>query len=120
MDTTPIEDELAAMEHALRTLGRLPQSSALDPEGLKVVLSPREEGLADKEVPVDALFKKLISVRDKLRVCEQRVNASKLSSKEKVALEARITIAYNAVATFLAFFSEDSLGAESDPNGEDA
>ena len=77
--------------------------------GLVLTLQPREAGLAAKDVPVDGLTKKLTSIRDKLRVLEQRVNASELTDDEKTALQARVTMLYDAVASLAAFFSDDAL-----------
>ena len=72
---------------------------------------PREEGLQSKEIPGEVLGKKLVGVRDKLRVLEQRVNASDVSIEEKVALQAKVTELYSAITGVHAFFSEDALGA---------
>ncbi len=98
-----------AMQRALRALGRLPPLAPLSTDGAELIISPREEGLAEKSVPVEQVIKKLIGSRDKLRVLEQRVNASGLSQDEKLALEARITTVYDAFTTLAAFFSDDAL-----------
>jgi hypothetical protein len=105
------------MQRALRALGRLPPERPLPTDGTELVLSPREDGLAEKVVPVDQVIKKLIASRDKLRVLEQRVNASGLDQDGKLALQARITHVYDAFATLGAFFSDDALPPASD--GED-
>lgn len=110
-------DPTAAMEQALRALGRLPPSHPLSLEGLSLTLKPREDGLADKQVPVEELFRKLTAMRDKLRVLEQRVNASDVPRDEKAELQAHITQVYDAFATLAAFFSEDALPP---PPAEDA
>lgn len=94
---------------ALRALGRLPTERSLLSDDLTLTLQPREDGLTAKDVPVDTLAKKVIGVRDKLRVLEQRVNSSELSNAEKVAVEHRITSLYDALSTLMAFFSEDAL-----------
>lgn len=99
----------AAMMRALRALGRLPPTRPLATDGGELLLRPREEGLQERTLPSDQIVKKLISSRDKLRVLEQRVNASTLSQDEKRALEAHITEVYDAIATLSAFFSDDAL-----------
>lgn len=104
---------LEAMQKALRALGRLPPERPFPSDGLVLTLSPREAGLSPKEVPVDALVGKLTSMRDKLRVLEQRVNASEITADEKRALQARITAVYDAIASMSAFFSDDALPAPS-------
>lgn len=102
----------AAMRDALRALGRLPPARPFASDGLVLTLKPREEGLQPKEIPVDALVHKLTMMRDKLRVLEQRVNASDGPSEdEKVALQARITQLYDAFVSLSAFFSDDALPA---------
>ena len=49
-------------------------------EGGEVVLKPGKEGTAEKRIPIDSLFSKVVLIRDKLRVLEQKINAhSKLA-----------------------------------------
>lgn len=112
-------DASAAMEQALRALGRLPPARPLDTEGLVLTLKPREEGLADKQLSVEELFRKITSMRDKLRVLEQRVNASDVPRDEKAELQAHITQVYDAFATLAAFFSEDALPSAPAPLAEE-
>ena len=95
---------------ALAGLGLVPDANRLSPEGLTLTLVPREDGLASKDVPVEALFHKITMMRDKLRVLEQRINAADgLSTGERAALQARITAAYGSFAGLVAFFSTESL-----------
>lgn len=101
----------AAMTKGLRALGRLPPARPLGTDGAELVVRPREDGLQEKAIPADQLVKKLIGCRDKLRVLEQRVNASSLPQDDKRALEAHITQVYDAFATLSAFFSDDALPA---------
>lgn len=107
--TDDVADALDAMQQALRALGRLPPERPFATEGLVLTLLPRAAGLAPKDVPVDVLVGKLTSMRDKLRVLEQRVNASTIGDDEKTALQARITMLYDAIASLRAFFSDDAL-----------
>ena len=103
-----------ALIAALKALGRVAPEHALPIADLELVLRPREDGLQEKVVPGEALFKKLVSLRDKLRVLEQRVNASSLSLEEKTALQAHITQVYTAVGTIVGFFTTDALPASDD------
>ena len=112
--TDDVTSALDAMQDALRALGRLAPERPFATAGLVLTLQPREAGLAQKDVPVDALVKKLTSMRDKLRVLEQRVNASELGDDEKRALQARVTALYDAIAGLNAYFSDDALPAHDD------
>src|SRR5215218_2806854 len=54
-------------------------------EGGTLVLKPGKPGLQEKELPLDTFFKKIVMVRDRLRVLEQQVNNSEtLSDPEKL------------------------------------
>src|SRR5437016_1079864 len=78
-----LRDELAA--HAGDCA---PTEMAPKWEGGKLVMWPREEGMAAKELPLQTFFHKIVMVRDRLRTLEQRINAhDKLSDQEKVELQ---------------------------------
>ena len=47
--------------------------------GGEMVLKPGKEGTAEKRLPIEAFFHKIVMLRDKLRVLEQKVNGSKLA-----------------------------------------
>jgi hypothetical protein len=74
--------------------------------GGKMILQPGAAGLQSKEVPIDAFFHKIVMVRDRLRVMEQRVNASKLSDEEKVDIQQYITRIYGSLTTFNILFAD--------------
>lgn len=87
-------DELKeALKQALVQAGML-AGEPLPPEMEQATLAlvPREDGLAPKSIPVESLLTKVVSIRDKLRVTEQRINASDhLSLTRKLELQAAIT-----------------------------
>lgn len=70
-----------------------------------MILEPGEEGLKSKEIPIESFFHKIVMVRDRLRVMEQRINShKKLSDEEKVNLQQYLTRIYGSLTTFNVFF----------------
>lgn len=69
-----------------------------------MILQPADHSLKSKEIPIDAFFHKIVMVRDRLRVMEQRINASKLSDEEKVNLQQYITRIYGSLTSFNILF----------------
>lgn len=78
-------------------------------EGGEVILKPGKEGTAEKRIPIESLFSKVVMIRDKLRVLEQKINAhGKLSAEEKVAMQQYITGCYGSLTTFNVLFANKS------------
>ncbi len=74
-----------------------------------VILKPGSDQLKPKEIPIDQFFKKIILVRDRLRVLEQRINSNeKLDEEEKVNLQQYITRIYGSLTTFNVLFKHKS------------
>jgi hypothetical protein len=75
--------------------------------GGHLVLKPGKPGAQDKSVPIDAFFKKITAVRDRLRVLEQRINAHpKLDDTERAQLQDYITRCYGSLTTFNVLFAD--------------
>lgn len=80
-------------------------------EGGKMILQPGNKDLQSKEIPVETFFHKIVMTRDRLRVMEQKINASKLTPEEKVELQQYITRIYGSLTSFnvLFRFKEDQF-----------
>jgi hypothetical protein len=76
-------------------------------EGGTLQLIPGKADLQAKELPIDSLFHKVVMVRDRLRVLEQKLNAHpKLSDAEKVEMQSYITRVYGSLTSFNHLFRE--------------
>ena len=76
-------------------------------QGGELILRPGKEGTAEKRIPIEALFKKIVAIRDKLRVLEQKINSHpKLSDEEKLSMQQYITQSYGSLTTFNVLFAE--------------
>ncbi len=73
-------------------------------KGGKMILEPGQVGLASKEVPLDTFFHKIVMLRDRLRVMEQKINASSIEEIEKIELQQYITRIYGTLTTFNVLF----------------
>ena len=66
---------------------------------------------ADKKVPIEVFFRKVIGLRDKLRLLEQKVNSHpKLTQEDKVQLQQYVTQCYGALTTFNLLFADREDG----------
>ncbi len=77
-------------------------------KGGNMKLVPGQAGLAHKDVPIDVFFHKIVMLRDRLRVMEQKINASNLEEIEKVELQQYITRIYGSLTTFNILFKSQN------------
>ncbi|WP_299528417.1 hypothetical protein [uncultured Lutibacter sp.] len=73
-------------------------------KGGTIILEPKDTSLSSKEIPIDAFFHKIVMVRDRIRVMEQKINSSKLDDQDKVDLQQYITRIYGSLTTFNVMF----------------
>ena len=74
-------------------------------QGGKLVVHPGAEGTQPKEIPIDNLMRKIVAIRDNLRVLEQKVNShSGLDDSDKIQLQQYITRCYGSLTTFNSLF----------------
>ena len=73
-------------------------------KGGTLVLKPADNSLKPYELPIDKFFHKIIMVRDRLRVMEQRINASDLDEQGKIDLQQYITRIYGSLTSFNILF----------------
>jgi hypothetical protein len=77
-------------------------------EGGVVVLKPGDVATQPKEIPLDSLLHKVVMIRDRLRVLEQKINGhEKLTDAEKVDLQQYVTRCYGSLTTFNLLFREE-------------
>ena len=71
-------------------------------------LVPGKADVQAKEVPIEAFVKKIVGIRDRLRVLEQKINAHPgLGPEEKLDLQGYITRCYGSLTTFNALFAAE-------------
>jgi hypothetical protein len=91
----------------LRRWTEIPEHVSLGSKwtGGKMILQPGDSNISGKEIPIDTFFHKIVMLRDRLRVLEQRINAhDKLSDEDKVNMQQYITRIYGSLTSFNVLF----------------
>jgi hypothetical protein len=87
-------------------MGRCPMVKKFEQGTL--VFKPAEETLKGKEIPVNIFFKKITSVREKLRVLEQKINNHPtLSLEDRTEFQTLITRANGSLTSFNFLFRDE-------------
>ncbi|HPW98036.1 MAG TPA: hypothetical protein PK218_05705, partial [Flavobacterium sp.] len=76
-------------------------------KGGKLIMEPGTP-TQNKEVPIDTFFHKIVMVRDRVRVMEQKINSSNLEEADKIDLQQYITRIYGSLTTFNVLFKAPS------------
>ena len=78
-------------------------------KGGTIELKPKDSSLSSKEIPIDTFFHKIVMVRDRVRVMEQKINSSKtLDDQDKIDLQQYLTRIYGSLTTFNVLFKNNT------------
>lgn len=75
--------------------------------GGELLLRPGKVGLQEKSVPIDVFFRKIVGIRNKLRVLEQQINAADVPDDLKLRLQGYITGCYGTLTSFNVLFARE-------------
>jgi len=75
--------------------------------GGELILKPNSKDLQEKSIPMERFFHKIVTIREKLRVLEAKLNSSpKLTDEDKIELQQYITKIYGTLTTFNLLFKK--------------
>ena len=78
-------------------------------KGGTLILQPKDTHLSNKEIPINVFFHKIVMLRDRLRVMEQKINSNKiLEEQDKIDLQQYLTRCYGSLTTFNVLFKNNS------------
>ena len=78
-------------------------------QGGEIILKPKELNIKPKHIPMEIFFHKIVMLRDRMRVLEQKINSNKkLTDEEKIDIQQYITRIYGSLTTFNLLFKRKS------------
>lgn len=84
-------------------------------KGGTLTLTPKDTNLSSKDIPIETFFHKIVMVRDRVRVMEQKINSSKiLDDQDKIDLQQYLTRIYGSLTTFNVLFKNASQNFKGD------
>lgn len=89
-------------------LGLTPVAPAAKWRGGQMVLRPGKAGSPEKAWPIDALFHKVVMIRNRLRTLEQQLNAADIPEDLKLRLQAYVSGCYGSLTSFNVLFADDA------------
>ena len=111
VDTISFADVESSLVHILKKWSDVSEvvNNSDKWKGGKLIMEPGDTNLRGKELTIDSFFHKITMVRDRLRVMEQKINASKnLDEQEKIDLQQYITRSYGSLTSFNVLFKMKS------------
>jgi hypothetical protein len=109
MTSPSTEDLERLLRRILREeLGLTATGPAAKWRGGQMVLRPGKPGLQEKALPIDALFHKVVMVRNRLRTLEQQLNAAEIPEDLKLRLQSYVTGCYGSLTSFNVLFSDEA------------
>jgi hypothetical protein len=104
-DETGSELEALLRRVVREEMGLTPVAPATKWRGGQLVLRPGN-GSAEKALPIETFFHKIVMLRNRLRTLEQQVNLSGLPEDEKVKLQGYVTACYGSLTSFNVLFAD--------------
>jgi hypothetical protein len=76
-------------------------------QGGTLLIKPKDDSLQPRELPIEDFYKKIVRVRDQLRVLEQKINNNeKLDADDRRVFQGYITRSYGTLTTFNVLFQD--------------
>ena len=109
MESNDLRNLEALLRRVVREeLGLTPDMPAAKWRGGEVLLRAGRPGLQDKSWPVDALFHKIVMIRNRLRTLEQQLNAAEIPEDLKLRLQSYVTGCYGSLTSFNVLFADEA------------